>query len=106
MTAERLAPSARATPIMRCRIERTGTPSIETTSVPGTSEASAEKFFVTIIGSTHGSAFGGASDPPSLAVERTTLDFLDAFVKGKRAGVARLQTDGSVPGVATLQAAP
>jgi len=68
--------------------------------------ASSPKFFVTIIGSTHGSAFGGASDPPSLAVERTTLDFLDAFVKGKQAGVNRLQADGSLPGVATLQAAP
>jgi len=68
--------------------------------------ASSPKFFVTIVGSTHGSAFGGASDPPSLAVERTTLDFLDAFVKHKKAGAARLQTDGNVSGVATLQAAP
>jgi predicted dienelactone hydrolase len=68
--------------------------------------AGSPKFFVTIIGSTHVSAFGGASDPPSLAVERTTLDFLDAFVKGKQAGVARLHTDGTVSGVATLQAAP
>ena len=41
-----------------------------------------------------------------MAVERTTLDFLDAFVKGKQAGVTRLQTDGNVSGVATLQAAP
>jgi predicted dienelactone hydrolase len=68
--------------------------------------ANSPKFFVTIIGSTHGSAFGGASDPPSRAVERTTLDFLDAFVKGKNAGLTRLQTDGNVSGVATLQAAP
>jgi hypothetical protein len=39
-------------------------------------------------------------------VARTTVDFLDAYLKGDPAALARLSRDGSVRDVASLQAVP
>jgi dienelactone hydrolase len=68
--------------------------------------AKAPKFFVTLFGQTHGSAFGGGTKPAERVVEATTTDFLDRYLKGQAAGITRLQRDGDVPGVASLQATP
>ena len=71
--------------------------------------AQGPKFFVTVHGSTHGSAFGGATDPASTLVEVTTLHFLDRYVNGMKAGLTQLQRDGAVAtrnGVGSLQATP
>jgi predicted dienelactone hydrolase len=71
--------------------------------------AQAPKFFVTVHGSTHGSAFGGGSDPASTLVEVTTLHFLDRYVNGKKAGLTQLQRDGDTAaknGAGSLQATP
>jgi dienelactone hydrolase len=65
--------------------------------------AAAPKFFVTLIGATHGNAFQGGDTPAEKVVVSTTIDFLDAYVKGKTAAVSRLQRDADVAGVATLQ---
>jgi predicted dienelactone hydrolase len=69
-------------------------------------QANAPKFFATLFGQTHGSAFGGGTTPPEQVVERTTIDFLDRYLEGRPAGLARLQRDGNVAGVASLQASP
>jgi dienelactone hydrolase len=68
--------------------------------------AKAPKFFVTLFGQTHGSAFGGGTKPAEQVVEGTTIDFLDRYVKGQSVALGRLQRDGSVSGVASLQASP
>lgn len=77
-----------------------------TASQDAYARARAPKFLVTIVGGTHGSAFGGGDDPSEVVVERTTLDFFDAYVKGKatKAAVKRLVRDGSVNGVASIEA--
>lgn len=78
-----------------------------TVQISGSANAFAQaeppKYFVTLIGQTHGSAFGGGTTPAEQVVERTTIDFLDGYVKGQRAALARLRKDAQVPGVATLQ---
>ena len=69
-------------------------------------QANPPKFFVTLFGQTHGSAFGGGTSPAEVVVERTTTDFLNRYVKGQSAALTRLQADGNVASVASLQAAP
>jgi predicted dienelactone hydrolase len=75
-------------------------------SVNAYAAANPPKFFVTLIGQTHGSAFGGGTHPAEVVVERTTIDFLDRYLRGRSAGLARLTQDGNVPGVATVQTTP
>ncbi len=69
-------------------------------------QAQPPKFFVTLFGQTHGSAFGGGPKPAEVVVERTTTDFLDRYVKGQAGALTRLQRDANVNGVSSLQAAP
>jgi predicted dienelactone hydrolase len=64
------------------------------------------KFFVTIFGATHSSAFGGGTSPSDQVVERTTIDFLNRYVDGVVTASEQLQRDGDVTGVASLQASP
>jgi dienelactone hydrolase len=82
----------------------------ETVPYRGSEEAYARaqspKFFVTIAGATHSSAFHGADDPPSIAVVKTVTDFLDTYLKGKKSGLEKLDRDGNVDGVASLEASP
>lgn len=63
------------------------------------------KFFVTLFGQTHGSAFQGDDSPAAIVVEKTTIDFLDRYVKDERPALKRLQADADVSGVASLEAA-
>ncbi len=69
-------------------------------------QANAPKFFVTLFGQTHSSAFGGGGRPAEQVVERTTIDFLDRYVEGQAGALAELTRDGSVSRVASLQASP
>ncbi|MSO77983.1 MAG: hypothetical protein EXQ79_00060 [Acidimicrobiia bacterium] len=69
-------------------------------------KAQSPKFFVTIADATHSSAFHGADDPSSTAVVRSVTDFLDNYLKGKKNALAKLDVDGNVAGVATLEASP
>jgi predicted dienelactone hydrolase len=82
----------------------------QTAPIQGSRDAYAQalppKFFVTLFGQTHGSAFGGGTKPAEVVVERTTTDFLDRYVKGQAGALARLQHDANVTSVASLQAVP
>jgi dienelactone hydrolase len=69
-------------------------------------QAQPPKFFVTIAGATHSSAFHGTDDPSSIAVVKTVRDFLDSYLKDKKAALKRLERDGNVDGVASLEASP
>lgn len=99
------------------QLETTGTPLLlehgdADTTVPITgsreayARAKAPKFFVTLFGQTHGSAFGGGTKPAEVVVETTTTAFLDRYLKGQAAALTRLQRDGNIPGVASLAATP
>jgi hypothetical protein len=68
--------------------------------------ACSPKFFVTLYGEDHLSAFHGGASPAEVVVERTTIDFLDRYVAGEHDALARLLRDGDVPGVASIVASP
>jgi dienelactone hydrolase len=68
--------------------------------------ARSPKFFVELVGQDHVSAFRGGASPAEVVVERTTMEFLDCYVKDDHAALHRLQRDGDVSGVASITAAP
>ena len=68
--------------------------------------ASGPKYFVTILGGSHGSAFGGGDSKSEKVVEKTVIDFLDLYLKDKKSAAARLKKHSDVPDVSTLQEAP
>ena len=72
-------------------------------SIDAFGKAQPPKFFVTLFGQTHTSAFDGGDKPAADVVHRTTTDFLDAYVKGERGAVKRLERAGDVAGVASIQ---
>jgi predicted dienelactone hydrolase len=59
--------------------------------------------FVTLLGQTHGSAFEGDDSPAAEVVDKTSVDFLDRYVKGKPRALDRLLADADVPGVSTVE---
>ena len=69
-------------------------------------QANPPKFFVTLFGQTHSSAFGGGTRPAEQVVERTTTDFLDRYVQGRAGALPRLEGDANVAMVSSLQATP
>jgi alpha-beta hydrolase superfamily lysophospholipase len=77
-------------------------------SVTAYAGASPPKFFVTLHGVGHRTPFEAspASDATARAVARTTVDFLDAYLKHDARALARLAHDANVANVASLQAAP
>ena len=75
-------------------------------SINAYAQANPPKFFVTLFGQTHGSAFGGGTRPAEQVVERTTTDFLNRYVTGHTRGTGTTRRDANVAGVASLQATP
>ena len=59
---------------------------------------------LTLAGADHNGPYTAKADPAATAVVRTTLDFLDRYLKGDATGLSRLRRDGSVAGVASLEA--
>jgi len=64
--------------------------------------ASPPKFLLTLVGAPH-TPFTGAWQP---VVTDTIVDFFDRYLEGERAALGRLEADGNVAGVATLQSDP
>lgn len=76
-------------------------------SVTAFAGAAAPKFFETIHGGDHRHPYQDPlTRPAAHAVSIVTIDFLDAYLKGQPDAESRLVRDGTVTGVATLQAAP
>ncbi len=96
-----------------------GTPAVPLLVVQGTADtvnppecsiqiydaAPAPKHYLSLFGASH----TGAYLPPGPAravVERVTIDFLDGYLKGSQAALARMARDGTVPGLAGMTSAP
>jgi len=68
------------------------------------SNAEGPKYLLTILGGDHGAPFSGRTDEPGAGVVlAATIDFFDAYLKGRPDGVARLRADAVRPGVAKLE---
>jgi predicted esterase len=63
------------------------------------------KYLVTVIGGSHSGPYSGKA-AAGLAVSRSVVDFLDAYLDGSGAALGRLQADADVPGVVHLEASP
>ena len=76
-------------------------------SVTAYAGASPPKYFVTLHGVGHRTPYENApsSDPTARVVARTTVDFLDAYLKGDARALKRLAHDGNVANVGSLQVA-
>ena len=64
-------------------------------------QASQPKYFLSLAGQTHTSAYTQAGQPLDV-VAKVTTDFLNGYLKGSRAGIGALSPDGTVSGLATL----
>ena len=71
-------------------------------SIDAYAAARPPKHFVTLLGQDHISPFDGGDQPASRVVRATTIDFLDAYVRGRRRARRRLTRDGEVAGVASM----
>jgi hypothetical protein len=82
----------------------------ETDPITGTQEAfdlaSPPKFYVTLLGSDHSTSFVSSSDPGFDVVEKTTLDFLSAYIRGRPSGLQQLERDGTVKQLSKLTSRP
>jgi predicted dienelactone hydrolase len=67
-------------------------------------DADDPKYFLTVIGGDHSGPFTAASEPAGArAVVAATVDFFDAYLKGRPDGVSRLRADTDQPGVVRLE---
>jgi dienelactone hydrolase len=74
--------------------------------VNGFANAKPPKFFLTFLGGGHVSPFLGGTDVPAVALQKTTVDFWDRYLKGDAAALGRLKADATVAGSTTFQDDP
>jgi dienelactone hydrolase len=67
--------------------------------------ASPPKFFVTLLGGDHDTAFKQSGSAAFQAVDETTLDFFSAYLNGRSSGLQQLLRDGKVAEVAKIKSA-
>jgi dienelactone hydrolase len=67
--------------------------------------AKGPRYLLTVLGGDHGTHLQEGTEVGA-AVQRTTIDFLDAYLKDDPAALDRIQVDAVVPGATTLQACP
>jgi len=82
----------------------------DTDPIAGTQEAfdlaNPPKFYVTLLGSDHSTSFVHSSDPGFDVVEKTTLDFLSAYLGNRPSGLQQLERDGTVKSLSKLTSQP
>jgi dienelactone hydrolase len=64
--------------------------------------ARAPKFLLTFIGAGHVSPFLGGTDAQATVLKKATVDFWDRYLKGNKAALDKLRTDGNLAGSASL----
>jgi len=74
--------------------------------VDGFANASPPKYFLTFLGGGHIQPFLGGTDPEAVALQKTTVDFWDRYLKGDTAALAQMKADAVVPGSTTFQDDP
>jgi fermentation-respiration switch protein FrsA (DUF1100 family) len=74
--------------------------------VNGFANAKPPKFFLTFLGGGHVSPFLGGTGAAALALQKTTVDFWDRYLKDDTAALGQLKTDAAVPGSTTFQDDP
>jgi len=68
------------------------------------SDADDPKYFLTVLGGGHNGPFTAATDAPgAVVVVAATVDFFDAYLKGRPDGLTRLGADTDKPGVVKLE---
>jgi dienelactone hydrolase len=65
--------------------------------------ARAPKFLLTFIGAGHVSPFLGGTDAQATVLKKATVDFWDRYLKGDKAALDKLRTDGNLAGSASLE---
>jgi dienelactone hydrolase len=65
--------------------------------------ASPPKFFITLVGGSHSAPYEDPSNAALSVVEKTTNDFLQAYLDHDVTAIGRLRTDGKVSGVTTFK---
>lgn len=68
-------------------------------------QAPEPKYFLSLAGQTHTSAYTQAGQPLDV-VASATIDFLNAYLKGERKDLGTMSVDGTVSGLASLTSAP
>jgi fermentation-respiration switch protein FrsA (DUF1100 family) len=68
--------------------------------------ANPPKFYVTLLGSDHSTSFVHSTDPGFDVVEKTTLDFLSAYIGHRPSGLQQLERDGTVKSLSKLTSQP
>lgn len=76
------------------------------TDLDGFAKAKAPKFFLTFVGAGHIAPFIGGTDVQAVALQKSTVDFWDRYLKGASGALAQLRADASVPGSTALQEDP
>ena len=61
------------------------------------------KFLLTFIGAGHVSPFLGGNDAQATVLKKSTVDFWDRYLKGDKAALDKLRTDGNLAGSTTLE---
>lgn len=61
------------------------------------------KFLLTFIGAGHVSPFLGGTDAQATVLKKSTVDFWDRYLKGDKAALDKLRTDGNLAGSTTLE---
>jgi predicted dienelactone hydrolase len=61
------------------------------------------KFFMTFLGAAHVTPFLGGTDPQATVLKQSTVDFWDRYLKGDKAALDKLRTDGNLAGSTTLE---
>ncbi len=75
-----------------------------TGSTSAFNRARGPRYLLTVLGGDHGTHLEAGTEVAA-AVQRTSLDFLDGYLKDDAAAIARIEVDAVVPGLTTLQSA-
>jgi dienelactone hydrolase len=67
--------------------------------------AKGPRYLVTVLGGGHGTHLDQSTEVGA-AVQRTTIDVLDGYLKDDAAAIDRIQTDAVIPGATALQSCP
>jgi dienelactone hydrolase len=91
-----------ATPLLALHGNTDGTVPIAS-DINTFARAQPPKFFMTFLGAAHVTPFLGGTDAQASALKQSTVDFWDRYLKGDKAALDKLRTDGNLNGSTTLE---